>query len=277
MQLLFSSCETEEECRNVVAECLGHLALLYPSKTLPLLQQQSQVRGQDSSSDTNPPAKRRRMVWSCHTLRSPSCACVAPYTMQLTTCSSAQSLPCLPSEPASCLSAILTVIGLPNRAILQNKAHHSRPLPVTDMSLYSLSASSMQWSLLQCLCQEGTGPSSPQAWRGKLGVMPFSCPACCTTISIVSTYKFFTSWALFLCAITLADCLVSHKTNGYAVLVMGSAGFQWSYAHGISHGHEVHPCRWPSPCRRTSASAHACHAEPYPRSGPVRPLTPCAC
>ena len=76
-QLLFSSCETEEECRNVVAECLGHLALLYPSKTLPLLQQQSQVRGQDSSSDYNPPAKRRRMVWSCHTLLRPSCACVA--------------------------------------------------------------------------------------------------------------------------------------------------------------------------------------------------------
>lgn len=43
LQLLFSSCETEEECRNVVAECLGHLALLYPSKTLPLLQQQSQT------------------------------------------------------------------------------------------------------------------------------------------------------------------------------------------------------------------------------------------
>ena len=66
LQLLFSSCETEEECRNVVAECLGHLALLYPSKTLPLLQQQSQVRGQGASD--NPPSKRRRMVWSCHTL-----------------------------------------------------------------------------------------------------------------------------------------------------------------------------------------------------------------
>lgn len=46
LQLLFSSCETEEECRNVVAECLGHLALLYPSKTLPLVQQQSQVHSE---------------------------------------------------------------------------------------------------------------------------------------------------------------------------------------------------------------------------------------
>ena len=27
LQLLFSSCETEEECRNVVAECLGHLVI----------------------------------------------------------------------------------------------------------------------------------------------------------------------------------------------------------------------------------------------------------
>ncbi|DBB08467.1 hypothetical protein WJX82_000009 [Trebouxia sp. C0006] len=46
LQLLFSSCETEEECRNVVAECLGHLALLYPSKTLLLVQQQSQVQSE---------------------------------------------------------------------------------------------------------------------------------------------------------------------------------------------------------------------------------------
>ena len=68
LQLLFSSCETEEECRNVVAECLGHLAMLYPGKALPLLQQQSQVRGQEPSNDHPPANKRRRMVWSCHTL-----------------------------------------------------------------------------------------------------------------------------------------------------------------------------------------------------------------
>ena len=87
LQLLFSSCETEEECRNVVAECLGHLALLYPSKTLPLVQQQSQVRGQDSSD--NPPPKRRRLVWSCHTLHG----------CQLCKCDTICSLPC-----ACCLS-----------------------------------------------------------------------------------------------------------------------------------------------------------------------------
>ena len=70
LQLLFSSCETEEECRNVVAECLGHLALLYPAKVLPQLQQQSQVRGQDPCND-HPPAKRRRVVWPCHMLHQP--------------------------------------------------------------------------------------------------------------------------------------------------------------------------------------------------------------
>ena len=95
LQLLFSSCETEEECRNVVAECLGHLALLYPSKTLPLVQQQSQVRGQDSSD--NPPQKKRRLVWSCHTLHG----------CQLCKCDTICSLPC-----ACCLSTACSSLAL---------------------------------------------------------------------------------------------------------------------------------------------------------------------
>lgn len=37
--LLLASCEVEEECRNVVAECMGHLALLFPSEVLPVLLQ----------------------------------------------------------------------------------------------------------------------------------------------------------------------------------------------------------------------------------------------
>lgn len=44
----------------MVAECLGHVALLYPDKALPLLQQQSQVRSQDAHD--NPTPKRRRTV-----------------------------------------------------------------------------------------------------------------------------------------------------------------------------------------------------------------------
>ncbi len=95
LQLLFSSCETEEECRNVVAECLGHLALLYPSKTLPLVQQQSQVRGQDSSD--NPPPKKRRLVWSCHTLHG----------CQLCKCDTICSLPCACCLSTACISFAL--------------------------------------------------------------------------------------------------------------------------------------------------------------------------
>jgi len=95
LQLLFNSCETEEECRNVVAECLGHLALLYPSKTLPLVQQQSQVRGQDSSD--NPPQKKRRLVWSCHTLHG----------CQLCKCDTICSLPCACCLSTACISLAL--------------------------------------------------------------------------------------------------------------------------------------------------------------------------
>ena len=95
LQLLFSSCETEEECRNVVAECLGHLALLYPSKTLLLVQQQSQVRGQDSSD--NSPPKKRRLVWSCHTLHG----------CQLCKCDTICSLPCACCLSNACISLAL--------------------------------------------------------------------------------------------------------------------------------------------------------------------------
>lgn len=41
LRLLLAHCESEEECRNVVAECLGHLALLHPSQVLPSLQEQA--------------------------------------------------------------------------------------------------------------------------------------------------------------------------------------------------------------------------------------------
>lgn len=39
LALLLGCCEAkEEECKNVVAECLGHLALLAPAEVLPALQ-----------------------------------------------------------------------------------------------------------------------------------------------------------------------------------------------------------------------------------------------
>jgi hypothetical protein len=38
LQLLLASTEAEEEVRGVLAECLGHLALLDPGDTLPALQ-----------------------------------------------------------------------------------------------------------------------------------------------------------------------------------------------------------------------------------------------
>ncbi len=38
LQLLLASTEAEEEVRGVLAECLGHLALLDPANTLPALQ-----------------------------------------------------------------------------------------------------------------------------------------------------------------------------------------------------------------------------------------------
>lgn len=41
LQLLLAHCESEEECRNVVAECLGHLALLHAEQVLPPLQAQA--------------------------------------------------------------------------------------------------------------------------------------------------------------------------------------------------------------------------------------------
>ncbi|EFJ52089.1 hypothetical protein VOLCADRAFT_79240 [Volvox carteri f. nagariensis] len=37
LSLLFNAAESEEECRNVVAECAGRLALLHPAKVLPAL------------------------------------------------------------------------------------------------------------------------------------------------------------------------------------------------------------------------------------------------
>ena len=43
MQLLLACCEAEEECRIVVAACLGHLALVAPSMVLPALQAQVSV------------------------------------------------------------------------------------------------------------------------------------------------------------------------------------------------------------------------------------------
>ena len=41
LRLLLAHCESEEECRNVVAECLGHLALLHADQVLPPLQAQA--------------------------------------------------------------------------------------------------------------------------------------------------------------------------------------------------------------------------------------------
>lgn len=38
LKLLLGNCESEEECRNVVAECAGRLALLNPMLVLPQLQ-----------------------------------------------------------------------------------------------------------------------------------------------------------------------------------------------------------------------------------------------
>ena len=43
LQLLLQSTEGEDECRQVVAECLGHTALLHADKVLPVLLQQAQV------------------------------------------------------------------------------------------------------------------------------------------------------------------------------------------------------------------------------------------
>jgi len=131
LQLLFSSCETEEECRNVVAECLGHLALLYPSKTLPLVQQQSQVRGQDSKD--NPPPKKRRLVWSCHTLHG----------CQLCKCDTICSLPC---NCACCLSTACMSLALllchrllvPPGLLLYQTAMHTPQTPLLRLSLCTL-------------------------------------------------------------------------------------------------------------------------------------------
>ncbi|KAK9835209.1 hypothetical protein WJX81_005880 [Elliptochloris bilobata] len=41
LRLLLAHCGSEEECRNVVAECLGHLALLHTGQVLPPLQAQA--------------------------------------------------------------------------------------------------------------------------------------------------------------------------------------------------------------------------------------------
>jgi len=39
--VLLKHCEREEECRNIVAECLGHLALLSPGGVVPELRRQA--------------------------------------------------------------------------------------------------------------------------------------------------------------------------------------------------------------------------------------------
>ena len=41
LNLLLQSCESEEECRNTVSECLGHLALLNPPVVIPVIQQKA--------------------------------------------------------------------------------------------------------------------------------------------------------------------------------------------------------------------------------------------
>ncbi len=41
LNLLLQSCESEEECRNTVSECLGHLALLNPPAVVPVIQQKA--------------------------------------------------------------------------------------------------------------------------------------------------------------------------------------------------------------------------------------------
>ena len=52
LQLLLQSTEGEDECRQVVAECLGHIALLHTDKVLPVLLQQAQVRATGANAAT---------------------------------------------------------------------------------------------------------------------------------------------------------------------------------------------------------------------------------
>lgn len=42
LNLLLQCCESEEECRNTVAECLGHLALLNPPEVIPVIHEKSE-------------------------------------------------------------------------------------------------------------------------------------------------------------------------------------------------------------------------------------------
>ena len=41
LAVLLQHCESEEECRNTVAECLGHLALLSPEGVVPEIRRQA--------------------------------------------------------------------------------------------------------------------------------------------------------------------------------------------------------------------------------------------
>ena len=43
LALLLGAAEAEEECRAVVAECCGRLALLHPGKVLPALLERTQA------------------------------------------------------------------------------------------------------------------------------------------------------------------------------------------------------------------------------------------
>lgn len=217
LQLLFSSCETEEECRNVVAECLGHLALLYPSKTLPLVQQQSQVRGQDSSD--NLPPKKRRLVWSCHTLHG----------CQLCKCDTICSVPCACCLSTACISLALLLchrlLVLPR--LLQSDCNaYSANIPLALFSLHVEKNSSVNlWCTVPMLhCTYDSMGHSKHA-----GGNPLTHLACVVT-----------------------GAKRAHEDSG-------------------CHGHEVHSSRQPSPCRCTSAPAHALNAESHARSGQVSP------
>ncbi len=55
LDLLLGACEGEEECRGVVAECLGRLALLHGEAVLPALQQRL----------ASPSANARSVVGPC--------------------------------------------------------------------------------------------------------------------------------------------------------------------------------------------------------------------
>ena len=88
----------------------------------------------------------------------------------------------------------------------------------------SLSAGSMQLSLLHCCCKEDTGLSSLQARHGKSGLVRTCCPVCGITVSTCCTCTHFTIRThptVHPCQIVLC-----YMHNPYALHVMPSAGFQ---------------------------------------------------